>query len=91
MTSESWSVFCSKVEGFEVEMNSDWKVIGNIFEGHGYDRRVEAGMEWIGSDGKGGRRQEDRQVRCGGRYHCIILHSHFTVQLCIAVPCIVLN
>ena len=54
MTSESWSVFCSKVEGFEVEMNSDWKVIGNIFEGHGYDRRVEAGMEWIGSDGKGG-------------------------------------
>ena len=55
MTSESWSVFCSKVEGFEVEMNSDWKVIGNIFEGHGYDRRVEAGMEWIGSDGKGGR------------------------------------
>ena len=46
---------------------------------------------WIGSDGKGGRRQEDRQVRCGGRYHCIILHSHFTVQLCIAVPYIVLN
>ena len=36
-------------------MNLDRKVIADISEGHGHDRRVEgARMEWIGSDGKGG-------------------------------------